>query len=178
MSYVRTAGMSTAARRRRRRAALVLTALVAILAAIGLYALAYFQGWLGDADGKADTDQITATATAPTLAPADVTINVYNASGASGIAGRTAEALASHGYTIDAVDNAPVGTETPEVAAIHHGPSGEEGAKLLQEIVPGATLVADTRESAEIDLYIGTDFVEVEPDESPATSTDPASETD
>lgn len=172
MSYVRTAGMSTAARRRRRRTALVLTALVAILVAVGLYALAYYQGWLGEGEGTADTDQVTATATVPTLAPADVTVNVYNASGASGIAGRTAEALQSHGFTIDAVDNAPAGTETPAVAAIYHGPSGEEAAKLLQEAVPDAELVADTRESDEIDLYIGTDFVEVEQGDDSATSTD------
>src|SRR5699024_1255709 len=111
VGYVRTAGMSTAARRRRRRAALVLTGLVALLAAVGLYAFAYYQGWLpGTDDGTADTDQVTATATAPALQPAEVTVNVYNASGAVGIAGRTSEALASRGYDIDAVENAPPGT--------------------------------------------------------------------
>lgn len=164
MGYVRTAGMSTAARRRRRRAALVLTALVALLAAVGLYALAYYQGWLPgeDADGT-DTDQVTATATAPALAPADVTVNVYNASGAVGIAGRTGEALASYGYSIDAVDNAPQGTETPAVAEIRHGPEGLAAAELLGTLIPDAELVADDRESEEIDLYIGTDFVEIEP---------------
>lgn len=164
MGYVRTAGMSTAARRRRRRAALVLTALVTLLAAIGLYALAYFQGWLpNDDDGTSDGEQVTATATAPALQPEDVTVNVYNASGAVGIAGRTSEALASHGYQVDAVDNAPQGTETPQVAEIHYGPEGEEAAKLLGTLIPDAVLVADTREDAEVDLFIGTDFAEIEP---------------
>ncbi|WP_162802287.1 LytR C-terminal domain-containing protein [Ornithinimicrobium murale] len=175
MGYVRTAGMSTAARRRRRRAALVLTALVTLLAAIGLYALAYFQGWLPGGDGgSSDQDQVTATATAPALQPEDVTVNVYNASGAVGIAGRTSEALASHGYSIDAVDNAPQGTETPQVAEIHHGPEGEEAAQLLGTLIPDAVLVADTREIAEIDLYIGTDFVELEsaPADDSATATE------
>lgn len=162
MGYVRTAGMSTAARRRRRRAALVLTALVAILVAIGLYAFAYYQNWLpGDREGT--NDQASATTAAPTLSPESVTVNVYNASGAKGIAGRTAEAIQSHGYEIDAVDNAPAGTETPAVAEIRHGPSTLDAARLLQTLIPDAELVEDTREIEEIDLYIGTDFVEVEP---------------
>lgn len=172
MGYVRTAGMSTAARRRRRRAALVLTALVTVLAAVGLYALAYFQGWLPDNEGgTSDNDQVTATTAAPALQPEEVTVNVYNASGAVGIAGRTSDALASHGFAIDAVDNAPQGTETPQVAEIRHGPEGEDAAKLLSTLVPDAVLVADTREDAEVDLYIGTDFVEVEPAETDDSAT-------
>lgn len=172
MGYVRTAGMSTAARRRRRRAALVLTVLVALLAAVGLYALAYFQGWLpNDQDGSSDTDQVTATATAPALQPEDVTVNVYNASGEVGIAGRTSEALATYGFQIDAVDNAPQGTETPQVAEIHHGPEGEEAAKLLGTLIPDAVLVADEREDDEVDLFIGTDFPEIEPAESDESAT-------
>lgn len=172
MGYVRTAGMSTAARRRRRRAALVLTALVTVLAAVGLYALAYFQGWLpGDDGSTSDSDQVTATSAAPALQPEEVTVNVYNASGAVGIAGRTSEALASHGFEIDAVDNAPQGTETPQVAEIQHGPDGAEAAKLLSTLVPDAVLVEDTREGAEVDLFIGTDFVEVEPAEAEDSAT-------
>ncbi|WP_154402084.1 LytR C-terminal domain-containing protein [Ornithinimicrobium cavernae] len=156
--------MSTAARRRRRRAALVLTALVALLAAVGLYAFAYYQGWLpGDGASGSDTDQVTATATAPALQPSDVTVNVYNASGAVGVAGRTSEALASRGYSIDAVDNAPAGTEAPQVAEIRHGPAGAEGARLLSSLFPEAVVVADEREDDEVDLYIGAEFEEIEP---------------
>lgn len=174
MGYVRTAGMSTAARRRRRRAALVLTALVTLIAAVGLYALAYFQGWLpGDGEGTGDGEQVTATATAPALQPAEVTVNVYNAAGTPGLAGNTSEALAAHGFDIDAVDNAPAGTEAPEVAAIHHGPEGEAGARLLATVVPGAQLVPDDREDAEVDLYLGGGFTEIAPapadDEATAT---------
>lgn len=163
MGYVRTAGMSTAARRRRRRAALVLSALVLLLIAVAGYAVAYYQGWLPQDEAGGDTDQVTATAEVPSLAPADVTVNVYNASGASGIARQTAEALGSHGFDIDAVANAPAGTQTPEVAEIRYGPQSLAKAELLASHVSGAVLVEDTREIDEIDLYIGTDFVEVEP---------------
>lgn len=160
MGYVRTAGMSTAARRRRRRTALVLTALIGIVAAVGFYAAAYYMGWIGESDTGA-ADQSSITTSAPTLAPADVTVNVYNASGAPGIAGRTAQALSSRGFIIDAVDDAPPGTEVPEFAEIRHGDTTLEDAQLLQTLVPDATLVADTRQIDEVDLYLGTDFVEV-----------------
>jgi len=154
--------MSTAARRRRRRAALVLTALVALLIAVAVYALAYYQGWLPGTEGE-DTDQVTATAPAPTLAPSEVTVNVYNASGAKGIAGRTSEALRSFGFDIDAVADAPAGTQTPEVAEIRFGAENQEAAELLATFISGAVLVEDARQIDEIDLYIGTDFVELEP---------------
>lgn len=162
MGYVRTAGMSTAARRRRRRTALVLTALIGIVAAVGLYAAAYYMGWLGDEDAKTN-DQTSITTSGPTLAPEDVTVNVYNASGAPGIAGSTAQALSTRGFVIDAVDNAPAGTEVPAIAEIRHGANNLEAAQLLQTLVPDAILVADAREIDVIDLYIGTDFVEVTP---------------
>ncbi|QDO87489.1 LytR family transcriptional regulator [Ornithinimicrobium ciconiae] len=173
MGYVRTAGMSTAARRRRRRAALVLSALLLLLVGIGGYAVAYYQGWLPEGDGVAgDADATTATAEVPAVLAEDVTVNVYNASGAAGIAGNTAKALATHGFDIDAVDNAPSGTETPAVAEIHHGVEGLQDAELLATYVEGAVLVEDARQIDEIDLYIGTDFVPVEsaPDDG-ATST-------
>lgn len=173
MGYVRTAGMSTAARRRRRRAALVLSALVVLLIAVALYAVAYYQGWLGNPDEQADTDQVTATAEAPSVAPSDVTVNVYNASGAKGIAGRTSKALNSHGFKIDEVADAPAGTQTPEVAEIRYGADNQEAAELLASYISGAVLVEDTRQIKEIDLYIGTDFVEVE--SSPGDSTEATS---
>nr|WP_281496662.1 LytR C-terminal domain-containing protein [Ornithinimicrobium sp. F0845] len=154
--------MSTAARRRRRRAALVLTALVALLIAVAGYAVAYYQGWLPGTEGG-DIDQVTATSTAPSLAPSDVTVNVYNASGVTGIAGRTSQALSTHGFQIDAVADAPAGTQTPEVAEIRFGAANQEAAELLATYISGAVLVEDTREINEIDLYIGTDFVELEP---------------
>ena len=160
MGYVRTAGMSTAARRRRRRTALVLTALIGVVAAVGLYATAYYMGWLGDDDLKT-ADGTNITTSAPTLAPEEVTVNVYNASGEPGIAGRTAQALSSRGFQIDAVDDAPPGTEVPAVAEIRHGTANLEAAQLLQTLVPDAALVADTRQIDVVDLYIGTDFVEV-----------------
>jgi len=168
VGYVRTAGMSTAARRRRRRTALVLTGLVALLLVVFLYAVAYYRGWIPGADE--DTGDAAATTTAaPQLQPADVIVNVYNATERAGLAGRTADALRALGYTVDAVDNDREGRE-PQTAAIYFGPEGQAGARLLQTAVPQAELVPDTRTTAEIDLVLGVDFEELEA-EATATGT-------
>src|SRR5690606_10084050 len=160
--------MSTAARRRRRRTALVLTGLVALLLVVFLYAVAYYRGWIPGADE--DTGDAAATTTAaPQLQPADVIVNVYNATERAGLAGRTADALRALGYTVDAVDNDREGRE-PQTAAIYFGPEGQAGARLLQTAVPQAELVPDTRTTAEIDLVLGVDFEELEA-EATATGT-------
>lgn len=171
MGYVRTGGMSTAARRRRRRTALVLSALVLLLLAVFAYAGAYYQGWITGPEDTADTTS-SPTATVDALQPADVTVNVYNASGVPGLAGRTAEAVTARGFTVDAVDNDPENATIEHSADIRFGPTGEAGALLLQEQVPGAELVPDDRESAEVDLVLGDafeDLSEVPADDSEAT---------
>ena len=170
MGYVRTAGMSTAARRRRRRTALVLTAVVALLLVVFLYAVAYYRGWIPGADEDTG-DAAATTTTAPALQPADVVVNVYNATERPGLAGRTADALRARGYAVDAVDNDREGREVDTVA-IYFGPEGQAGARLLQTEVPDAQLVPDTRGTAEIDLVLGANFEELDAAESEATATD------
>lgn len=166
MGYVRTAGMSTAGRRKRRRAGIVLTVLLTLLLVVGIYAFAYYMDLLprsAPSDEANDTDQVTATADAtPTITPAEVTVNVYNASGVSGIAGRTSEALDSYGYQVDSIGDAPDDFETPEVAQIIHGAEGKEGAELLAELVPGAEVIDDDREGEAVDLFVGEGFEEIE----------------
>lgn len=164
MSYVRTAGMSTAGRRKRRRAAIILTVLLTLLLAAGIYAFAYYMDLLprdAPSDEAQDTEQVTATAEAPQISPEEVTVNVYNASGVTGIAGRTSEALSAQGYAVDTVADAPDDFETPEVAQIIHGAEGAEGAALLAELVPGAEIIDDDREGDGVDLFIGEGFEEI-----------------
>ncbi len=151
--------MSTSARRRRRRTALVLTGLVAVLLAVFVYAAAYYRGWL---PGDGDTAQQTTTApTAQALQPGDVTVNVYNASGQVGLARRTADALTARGFTVDAVDNDPEQAVVAHSADIRYGEAGKAAASLLRRTFPDAELVKDARESAEVDLVLGTAFEEL-----------------
>jgi len=176
MAYVRTGGMSTAARRRRRRTALVLTALTLMLALVLVYAVAFYQGWLGGSDTTADTDQVTATA--PPLQPGDVRVNVYNAKGEPGLAGRTSEELETRGFAVDAVDNDPEDASIAHSADIRHGPQGLESAELMQQSVPGSKLVADEREGTEIDLVLGDGFTELAPAQESPGQTSEAEPTD
>ncbi|MGB3185550.1 MAG: LytR C-terminal domain-containing protein [Ornithinimicrobium sp.] len=162
MGYVRTGGMSTAARRRRRTTALVLTSLVVLLLIVFAYAIAIYQGWGPGGDGGS-TDQDQVTATAPALQPADVAVNVYNAKGEPGLAGRIGAALEERGFRVSSIDNDPENATIEGSADIRHGAEGVEEATLMQQSVPGSTLVPDAREGDEIDLVLGDGFEELAP---------------
>ncbi len=159
MGYVRTGGMSTAARRRRRTTALVLTGLAVLLLVVLAYAIAIFQGW----GFGGDTDQSQATATAPVLQPADVAVNVYNAKGEPGLAGRIGAALEERGFRVSSIDNDPENASIDGSAHIRHGSEGVEEATLMQQSVPGSTLVPDAREGDQVDLVLGDGFEELAP---------------
>ncbi|MGB3257473.1 MAG: LytR C-terminal domain-containing protein [Ornithinimicrobium sp.] len=177
MGYVRTGGMSTAARRRRRTTALVLTGLTALLLIVLAYAIAYYQGWVGGAD-EGSTDSGEVTTSAPAIQPSEVTVNVYNAKGEPGLAGRIAGELEERTFDVASIDNDPEQASIEESANIRHGPDGLEAAELLQESVPGSTLVPDERESATIDLVLGDGFEELgdPPADGAETTSEPDSE--
>ena len=157
MGYVRTAGMSTAARRARRRAALVIASLLVGLLVIFVLALASVQGWItlpGSADGGAETS--TATVAPPPLQPSDVAVNVFNATDTAGLAGRAGDALRARGFLVDGVANDPEGAEVPGVAVIRYGPPGEQAARVLADALPeGVELVPVASDSDTVDLVLG-----------------------
>lgn len=172
MGYVRTAGMSTAARRARRRAALVIVAvLVGLLLVFGV-AMAYVQGWVtlpGD-DGAADDTAVTSTAPVASVSPSEVSVNVYNAGGIAGAAGRAGEALRARGFAVATVSNDPEGADVPGVGVIRHGPTGVEEATLLLESLPeGVELLEDTRSSASLDLVLGEQWEDLPAADAAAT---------
>lgn len=168
MGYVRTAGMSTAARRRRRRTALVLTLLLLILGVILFFAIVQFRE--ASLPGAGDNGDQTAAPTeqAPDDGedgpdPSEITVNVYNAAGRPGLAGTTADALATYGYDIAGFDNDPLGA-TVETVDIRHGANGLDAATQLQQsLFPDAQLVADEREDGTVDLVLGDGFDTLDP---------------
>ncbi len=173
MGYVRTGGMSTAARRRRRRTAFVLGVLVLLLAGVFGYAAAYYQGWIGDEEGSTDTSQVTETT--PPLQPGDVTLNVYNATGRAGLAGRTSESLQARGFRVDSVADDPEKATVKHVGDVRFGPKGARAALLLREAVPGVKFVRDKREGKTVDLVLGDAFTELPavPADDSATTAEP-----
>jgi hypothetical protein len=90
--------------------------------------------------------------------PAKVVVNVYNASGVSGLAGRTADEIGARGFRIGQVDNDPTGRTVTGVGEIRYGPKGLKKAQLLAYYVPGATLVALDRKGTKVDLAMGKGF--------------------
>lgn len=174
MGYVRTAGMSTAARRARRRAALVIVAvLLALLMVFGV-AMAYVQGWLtlSGGDGSGDDARTTATAPPAAASPSEVNVNVYNAGGIAGAAGRAGEALRARGFAVATVANDPEGADVPGVAVLRHGPTGIEEATLLRESLPeGVELLEDGRSSSSVDLVLGEQWEDL-PAADSATATE------
>lgn len=174
MGYVRTAGMSTAARRARRRAALVIVAvLLGLLLVFGI-AMAYVQGWISLPDGEGGGDAAAVTSSAPvaTVAPEEVTVNVYNAGGIAGAAGRAGEELRARGFAVATVANDPEGADVPGAAVIRHGATGvEEAALLLEQLPEGVELVEDSRGSAAVDLVLGETWEDL-PAAEPAEATE------
>lgn len=177
MAYVRTGGMSTASRRRRRTTALVLAGITIVLLIVLAYAVAYVQGWVGsdEPSGGTDNSQATSTSTVADLEPSDVTVNVYNAKGEPGLAGKIAGELRDLDFTVDDVDNDPEKAQIDHTADIRFGPDGQAAAESLQQLVPESELVPLEREGDAIDLVLGDDFKELaEPEDASqdeATST-------
>jgi hypothetical protein len=118
-----------------------------------------------------------APSAAPALpAPADITVNVYNASGVTGAAAATAEALSSEGFQIGAVDNDPQARRLEGVGEVRSAPNTQDRVDQLLRYLPGATWVQEARPGDQVDFSIGTGFTGVTvpeplPDQ-PADNTD------
>jgi LCP family protein required for cell wall assembly len=97
------------------------------------------------------------TEAAGTVAPADVTVEVYNGSGTSGLAGTAADELTSAGYVVSSTGNADsMDYTTTEIRYA----SGDEGlAATLAGAVPGAvSKQVDDATSGTVQLVLGSDF--------------------
>lgn len=138
---------------------MVLGALVLLLVGVFGYAAAYYQGWIGGEQKSSDTAQVTETA--PPLKPGEVTVNIYNATGRVGLAGRASQAIEARGFRIDTVADDPEKATVEHEADIRYGPDGSAAARLLRKTVPGAEFVRDDREGASVDLVLGDAFEEL-----------------
>jgi hypothetical protein len=99
----------------------------------------------------------TATAAPETVAPSEVSVNVYNGSGVSGVAKSAAADLQARGFRVPQTGNA----DNTEYTAteIRYAAGDQALAKTLAAAIPGVT----TSQSEEptkgiVDLVIGSDF--------------------
>ncbi|MBH5335825.1 LytR C-terminal domain-containing protein [Streptomyces pactum] len=93
--------------------------------------------------------------------PADITVNVYNATKRTGLAKETADALKKRGFTIGKVGNAPAAYDKKvrNTGLLLGAPSATRGPfDVLAAQVPGTTTRNDARTGKDIDLIIGDRF--------------------
>ena len=101
--------------------------------------------------------ELTQPAAPETVAPAEVSVNVYNGSGVSGVAKSAAEALQAQGFTVPETGNA----DSTEYTAteIRYAAGDQALAATLAAAIPGVT-TAESEEptTGTVDLVIGSDF--------------------
>lgn len=92
--------------------------------------------------------------------PKAITVNVYNATNHSGLAGQTAAQLKLRGFLIGKVGNAPVPLQNKVTGTAQV--TGGSGSQALMTVVgseiTGGRLVTDTRKDSSVDLVIGNGF--------------------
>ena len=95
--------------------------------------------------------------------PSQVRVNVYNATGTTGLAGKTAKELGSRNFKVVKVANDPQDKKIAGVAEIRFGTKGEASAQVLLFQAPGAELVNDGRKGKNVDLAMGEEFTALAP---------------
>jgi len=91
---------------------------------------------------------------AVSVAYASIQIHVLNSTSRAGLAGSTAELLASRGFV--QMDTGNFQAPFDGTARIQFGVAGLAGAYTLASTIPDAALMLDTREDASVDLVLGT----------------------
>ncbi|WP_370413919.1 LytR C-terminal domain-containing protein [Streptomyces fradiae] len=103
---------------------------------------------------------------APLPKPAQITVNVYNATPRAGLAKTTADELKKRGFVIGKVGNAPVAYDkkVPGSALLLGSPGATKGAfSVVGTQLKAATTKVDARTTADVDLIIGTAFKTLDP---------------
>jgi LCP family protein required for cell wall assembly len=114
----------------------------------------------------------TTTTTAPqTVAPAQVSVDVFNGSGTSGLAGTAGTALTKAGFTVVGTANADSMNYT--ATEIRYAKGDQALAAALAAVIPGATTKQiDGATSGTVQLVLGSDFNGVgQPVTAPASAT-------
>ncbi|MGY1917281.1 LCP family protein [Blastococcus sp. SYSU DS0973] len=110
-----------------------------------------------------------------TAPPAEITVDVLNGTGTTGLAATVADALRGQGFGIGTVGNEP-GTVSESV--VRHGPAALEQARTLAAAVPGSVLQASDSMGDSVQLVIGPGYAGVVPVEiGGPVAADPPAET-
>jgi len=133
-----------------------MTFVALVLTGTLLYAASYVQGWVGSPAPKS-VSNVNCNPD-PSLKPREVTLNVYNATGLTGLAAKAATKLERAGFQVETVDNDPLGRTILTMGEIRVGPTGAAGAILVSKRLAGFKLVQDGRADATVDVVLGKKF--------------------
>jgi hypothetical protein len=150
--------------RRHRRTAVTMLVLAAFVAIAGWFAWDTVTGadpvTTGDANPTATCIPAVPT-NAP--APADIRVNVYNATDRNGLASSAAREMRARGFAILDVANDPLNKAITGTAEVRAGAGTEAAAGVVVAQVPGAVFVLDTRTDGTVDLVVGDAFEALAP---------------
>ena len=157
----------------RRVAAVAVTLLLLVTLAV----LAW-QSTRGDDDpdvsAKPEPSCPTPSTPPPALAPAQVRVNVYNATDRRGLAAKVAGQLERRGFDVRKVDNDPLGRTVTGAAEVRHGDRGAAAARTVAAQVGEVVAVPDGRAGASVDLVVGTGFTALVPPGEAAAALSPS----
>lgn len=157
MSYIVESGASSSRRAKRRRALVTLSVVALMLFFAFWYAYSYYQA----SDERRAAARPTCTPTVAPLVPADVTVNVYNATERAGLAARTATDVRKRGFRVSTVANDPLQRKVAVTAEVRFGPSGAPASKLVLALVKGSKAVKDSRTDSSVDLVLGDKYAKL-----------------
>jgi len=108
----------------------------------------------------------------------DVTVNVYNGSGRSGLAAQAAAGLTKAGFKVAGTGNAD--RQDYARTEIRYGSGGEAAARAVLAVVPSAKLVQRGDVGSGVQLVLGSDFTSVgaSASKAPAATTSPKAAAD
>uniref|UniRef100_A0AAU2V671 LytR C-terminal domain-containing protein n=1 Tax=Streptomyces sp. NBC_00003 TaxID=2903608 RepID=A0AAU2V671_9ACTN len=159
-------------RRPRRRGRLILALVGAVLALglIGWGTIQLIDVFGGGGKPKAAAQQkdcpTPAASGAPQALPkpAQITVNVYNATPRAGLAKAVADELKKRGFAIGKVGNAPgeYDKKVPGNGVLLGAPAATRGPfSVLGAQLKGAAQKTDTRNTPDVDLILGTTFADL-----------------
>jgi LytR cell envelope-related transcriptional attenuator len=158
-------------RTRRRRRIIAGSAVGLLVAAAGIYGVVSLIGAPAPAPAAAACPAGVARPAAVALpSPAEVTVNVYNASNRHGLAAATASLLKQRGFTIGKVTNDPLKENLTIAAQIRGGAVGSADMRVVAAEVPGAQLQPDSRGDSSVDLVLGAGFTALSAPQQVATT--------
>lgn len=158
-------------KRKRERQAVIFTTLVTGLLFLAVMAAAVLSGHIAspfDREfSRQPDDYVDVIEPCPSdpsrlpVATTDIHVRVLNASGRTGLAGRTAEFLEERSFNILMTGD----HESQRVPSIHFGIEGLDAAITLRAHAPDAVLIVDERSGTSVDLILGSQFEGLIPQE-------------